>query len=196
MGRVGRDPGLTLLLHDAHWRHTGRIDTAVVIRRALILLVCTAFVLPVAALAATKIGEGTLSVDEGRGKVTIEARGGFIGRIDAGTVTIHDLTPDDEHEPFVFGDDRPVRFLGETGIQRGGVGLRFRLAGGRYRLVVQGRGIDLSVVGKGAGTIKSDGEAGPGVYSLDGADCRRLPESCKPLPELTRVFQLGTAEKS
>jgi hypothetical protein len=169
---------------------------AVVMRRPLILLVCAAFALPAAALAATNIGEGTLSVEEGRGTVTIVARGGFIGRIAAGTVTIHDLTPDDEHESFVFGDDRPVRFVGETGIQRGGVGLRFRLAGGRYRLVVQGRGIDLSVVGKGVGTIRSDGEAGPGVYALDGADCRRTPESCRPLPDLTKVFQLGAIEKS
>ena len=112
-----------------------------------------------------------------------------------GIVTIHDLTPEDANEPSVFGDDRPVRFVGETGIQYGGTGLRFRLAGGRWRIVVSGRGIDLSAVGKGAGTIKSDGEAGPGIYSLDGADCRKTPETCRPLPELTRVFQLGAPER-
>jgi hypothetical protein len=163
----------------------------VVIRRKLILLVCVAFAAPAAAFAATSVGEGTLTVEDGRGKVTIEARGGFIGRIAAGSVTIHDLTPDDEHEPVVFGDDRPVRFVGETGIQRGGFGLRFRLAGGRYKLVVHGRGIDLSVVGRGAGTIQSDGEAGPGIYSLDGDDCRRTPDKCRPLPDAKRLFVLG-----
>ncbi len=164
-------------------------------RRPVILLSCAALALPVATFAATSSGEGTLSIEDGRGKVTIEARGGFIGRIAAGTLTIHDLTPEDPNEPIVFGDDRPVRFVGETGIQYGGAGLRFRLAGGRYKIVVNGRGIDLSAVGKGAGTIRSDGQAGPGVYSLDGADCRRTPENCKPLPEITKVFQLGTTEK-
>ena len=110
-------------------------------------------------------------------------------------MTIYDLTPEDVNDPVVFGDDRPVRLVGDTGIQYGGVALRFRLSGGRWRIVVQGRGIDLSAVGKGTGTIRSDGEAGPGIYSLDGADCRRAPESCKPLPELTKVFQLGTVDK-
>ena len=86
-------------------------------------------------------------------------------------------------------------FVGETGIQYGGVALRFRISGGRWRIVVQGRGIDLSVVGKGGGTIRSDGEAGPGIYSLDGTDCRRTPEDCKVLPELTKVFLLGTTER-
>ena len=152
--------------------------------------------LPVTALAASSAGEGTLSVEEGRGKVTIEARGGFIGRIAFGTVTIHDLTPEDANEAIVFGDDRPVRFVGDTGIQYGGVGLRFRLAGGRYRIKVEGRGIDLSAVGRGVGTIKSDGGAGPGIYTLDGADCRKAPETCKPLPEITKVFQLGAPERA
>jgi hypothetical protein len=166
-----------------------------VIRRPLILLACTAFAVPAAALAANQVGEGTLSVEDGRGKVSLEIRGGVIGRIASGTVTIYDLTPEDVNDPIVFGDDRPVRFVGSTGIQYGGVALRFRISGGRWRIIVQGRGIDLSAVGKGAGSIRSDGEAGPGIYSLDGADCRRTPESCKPLPELTKVFQLETAEK-
>ena len=165
------------------------------IRRRLILLACTAFAVPAAALAASQAGEGSLSVEDGRGKVSLEARGGVIGRVASGTVTIYDLTPEDVNDPIVFGDDRPVRFVGSTGIQYGGVALRFRISGGRWRIIVQGRGIDLSAVGKGAGSIRSDGEAGPGIYSLDGADCRRTPESCKPLPELTKVFQLETGEK-
>jgi len=167
-----------------------------VIRKALLLLALSAaLALPATALAAFDAGEGTLSVEQGRGKVTIEAKGGFIGRIAVGTVTIHDLTPEDGNEAIVYGDDRPAKFVGETGIQYGGTGVRFRLSGGRYRIVVQGRGIDLSAVGKGSGTIRSDGEAGPGVYSLDGTDCRRTPENCKALPDLTRVFQLGGADK-
>jgi hypothetical protein len=163
-----------------------------VIRRTLILLACAALAVPAAALAASQLGEGTLSVEDGRGKVSLEARGGVIGRVAAGTVTIYDLTPTDANDPVVFGDDRSPKFVGDIGIQYGGLGMRFRISGGRWRIVVQGRGIDLSAVGKGSGKIQSDGEAGPGIYSLDGADCRRTPESCKPLPEILKLFQLGT----
>ena len=156
------------------------------------MLACAALLLPVAALAASSLVEGSLSVEDGRGRVTLEARGGVIGRIASGTVTIYDLTATDAHDPIVFGDDRLPKFVGDIGIQYGGVGMRFRISGGRWRIIVQGRGIDLSAVGKGAGSIQSDGEAGPGVYSLDGADCRRVPETCKPLPDVKKFFQLGT----
>ena len=44
-------------------------------------------------------GDGTLSVEDGRGKVTIQARGGVIGRLDRGTVTVYDLTPDGCERP-------------------------------------------------------------------------------------------------
>jgi hypothetical protein len=165
-----------------------------VIRRHLILLACVALVVPAAALAASQLGEGTLSVEDGRGRITLEARGGYIGRIAAGSITIYDLTPEDASDPIVFGDDR-ILLVGETGIRYGGTGLRFRMAGGRWRIVVQGRGIDLSAVGKGVGSIQSDGQAGPGIYTLDGVDCLKTPESCKPLPELKKVFLLGTTEK-
>ena len=164
------------------------------IRRSLILLACAAFAVPAAALATTQLGEGILSVEDGRGRVTLEARGGFIGRIAAGSVTIYDLTPEDASDPIVFGDDR-ILLVGETGIKYGGTGLRFRMAGGRWRIVVQGRGIDLSAVGRGVGSIQSDGQAGPGVYTLDGVDCRKTPEDCKALPDVKKVFQLGTTEK-
>jgi hypothetical protein len=60
--------------------------------------------------------------------------------------------------------------------------------------VITGRGIDLSVVGKGTGSIRGESEV-PGVYSLDGADCRKEPTGCKPLPEIARRFQLGSPER-
>jgi hypothetical protein len=133
-----------------------------------------------------------LSVEDGQGKVTLQARGGVIGRLQRGYVIIHDLTPEDAYDPYVYGDDQPVRFVGESGIRYGGLGLRFRLVGGRYRVVIEGRGIDLSVVGKGFGSIVAAvGTGDPGVYSLDGADCRNNRASCKPLPDVAKRFQLG-----
>jgi len=160
-------------------------------RKTFALLGLLALALPVAGVAGLRAGEGTLSIEDGQGRVTLQARGGAIGRLERGVVVIHDLTPDDAYEPYVFGDDQPVRFVGESGIRYAGVGLRFRLIGGRYRIVIDGHGIDLSVVAKGSGSITAGAAADPGVYSLDGADCRKDRASCKPLPEVTRRFQLG-----
>jgi hypothetical protein len=63
--------------------------------------------------------------------------------------------------------------------------------------VIQGRGIDLSAVGKGFGSIRGDlGQVG--VYSLEGADCRKDRTACKLLPEVEKRFLLeaAPAEKS
>jgi hypothetical protein len=160
-----------------------------VMRKTFLLLVLLALGLPVIGLAGTSTGDGTLSVEDGRGKVTLQARGGVIGRLDRGTVTIYDLPPEDANIPAVFGDDQPVALVGENGIKYTGSGMRFRVIGGRYRILIQGRGIDLSAVGKGFGTIRGDiGQLG--VYSLDGADCRKDRASCKLLPEIEKRFLL------
>lgn len=171
-----------------------RVDTAAVMRKPLILLGLLALAAPVAGLSAQS-SEGTLSVENGRGKVTLQVRGGVIGRLERGSVTFFDLTPEDLYDPWVFGDDEAVRFVGDTGITYSGSGLRFRLGGGGFRVVVTGRGIDLSAVGKGSGSIQG-AAVDPGLYSVDGVDCRTSRGSCKPLPEIRRVFQLGTGDKS
>ena len=160
-------------------------------RKTFVLLALLALGLPVAGVAGLSSGDGTLSVEDGRGKVTIQARGAIIGRLDRGTVTVYDLTPEDANDPYVFGADQPLALVGD-GIKYAGAGLRFRIIGGRYRIVIQGRGIDLSAVGKGFGSIKGDpGQFG--VYSLDGADCRKDRATCKLLPEIEKRFLLEAA---
>jgi energy-converting hydrogenase Eha subunit H len=160
-------------------------------RKIFVLLALLALSLPVAGMAGLSAGDGTLSVEDGRGKVSIQARGAIIGRVDRGTVTIYDLTPEDASDPYVFGQYQPPSLVGETGIKYTGTGLRFRVIGGRYRIVIQGRGIDLSVVGKGFGTIVRGDDVLPGVYSLDGDDCRKERAACTPLPDVEKRFQLG-----
>ena len=166
-------------------------------RRSLILLALLALALPFAASAAVRTGEGTLSVENARGKVTVQAKGAILGRIVSGSVLVFDLTPNDGYEPYVSGDDY-VKLVGETGIQYGGRNLRFRLIGGSYRIVVKGTGIDLSVVANGRALLEGDTSApgGAGVYSIDGTDCRTNGGAgCKPLPDKAQFLRLGSGDR-
>jgi hypothetical protein len=163
-------------------------------RKTLVLAALLALAIPVAGLGASRVNDGTLSVEDGRGKVNVFARGGLIGRLDRGSVTIFDLTPNDAHSPVVTGDDQPILLVGENGLRYRGQGIRFRVLGGSFRVVIQGRGIDLSVVGRGNGFLEGNG-LDRGLYSLDGADCRRAPASCEPLPLLGTRFKLGGPER-
>jgi hypothetical protein len=165
-----------------------------VTRRTLVLLALLALAVPLAASASPRAGDGTLSVESGRGKVSVQARGGLIGRLDRGTVTIFDLTPNDAFQAVVAGEDQPLLPVGDNGLRYRGAGIRFRIIGGSFRVVIQGRGIDLSVVGRGTGTLEGE-TAEPGLYSLDGADCRKTPASCAALPQPAVKFKLGTVER-
>ena len=163
-------------------------------RKTFLCLALLALMLPVAALAALDAGEGTLSVEDGRGKVNLQARGGVFGRIDRGTLTVYDTTPGDANFPVVTGADEPEVFLAGAGVRYRGSGIRFRIVGGGFKLLIQGRGIDLSVIGKGSGFIEGD-TLEPGVYSLDGADCRKSRASCEALPDPGIRFKLGGQER-
>jgi hypothetical protein len=162
-------------------------------RKSLILLCLFALGLPVVATGSLDAGDGTLSVEDGRGKVTVRARGGLIGRLERGTVTIYDLTPRDANIPVVSGDDRPVLAIGANGLRYRGAGIRFRALGGSFRVVIEGRGIHLSVVGRGDGYLEGD-PVDPGLYSLEGEDCRKSPETCETLPQPGIRFKLGGPE--
>ena len=166
-------------------------------RKSLILLALLALAIPFAAAASVHAGEGTLSVENARGKVTIQAKGAILGRIANGSVVVFDLTPNDGYEPYVSGDDY-VKLVGETGIQYGGRNLRFRLIGGSYRIVVKGTGVDLSVVANGFAILEGDTSAlsGAGVYSVDGTDCRtNAGAGCKPLPDRAKFIKLGSGDR-
>ncbi len=164
-------------------------------RKSLVLLLLVCLAVPAAAFAAVRTGEGMFSVEGGRGKVTLIARGAFIGRIDRGSVVITDLTPDDTFVPYVFGDDNPVRLVGDTGMQYSGRNVRFRLGGGFYRLVITAKGIDLSAVGVGTALIQGDGLDGPGVYTTEGANCTATPSACKAFSDKLKVVKFGTGDR-
>jgi hypothetical protein len=163
-------------------------------RKHILLLLACLLALPAVASAALmrSTSDGTLSVEDGQGRIVIDARGGVIGRFDRGSVTILDRTPEDAFEAKVWGATREV----ELGLEREryfGPGVRFRLIGGSFRIVINGAGIDLSAVGTGVVSLEGSGRF-PGVYSLDGEDCGAPRSKCKPLPDPAQRFRLGTPD--
>jgi hypothetical protein len=169
--------------------------------RKLSLLVCS---IAAAAAVASAAGAadptpGVLSVDQGRGVVMLDLRGNVLGRLASGTLRVTDQTPRDRFGEFVTGKRWSEERLGPRTVLYRGQGLRFRMVGGGYRIVVRGTGIAVSAVGRGVvsldGERKSDETTG--VYSLTGADCWVEPALCIPLPDEPQRFILGApAEES
>jgi hypothetical protein len=166
--------------------------------RTLVILACllagaAAFV---GAARAVDPENGTLSVERGKGTVVLELRGSVLGRLGNGVLTVTDLTPRDRYTATVVARKmKDSRIVGLRTMRYRGQGIRFRMLGGGYRIVVRGNGIALSAVGHGAVTLDGDPKTvfdDVGVYSLDGVDCSLEPQTCTPLPVDPARFILGT----
>ena len=152
-------------------------------RRLLTFGLLVALALPAASAARTYgATDGTLSVQDARGTITISARGGVIGSFARGSVTISDPIEGDGTGPIVTGDDFPPVEKNDTTTTWRGTKVRFRIIGGSFRIVVRGRGINLSLVGKGNVTLDGAGIVDDGSYSVNGAEYLPMPEFSLPFP--------------
>jgi hypothetical protein len=165
--------------------------------RKLILFACAVVTVAALTLSSGASGQkpGVLSVDQGRGIVILDVRGVVLGRLTSGTLRVTDQTPRDRFEEIVNGRIVEAEYLGpKTTIYRG-QGLRFRMVGGRFRIIVRGSGIAISAMGRGS--VQLDGEPRvvgdpTGVYSInDGIDCSIEPTRCTPFPDERESFTLG-----
>src|SRR5213592_1587051 len=118
--------------------------------------------------------DGTLSVKDARGIITIQGRGGVIGSFAKGSVTINDPVDGDGTGPIVTGDEWS-KDRSDTTTTWGGTRVRFRMIGGTFKIVVKGRGINLSFVGKGNVTVTGAGTLDDGSYSVNGGDYSPIP---------------------
>jgi hypothetical protein len=125
--------------------------------------------------------DGTLSIKDARGVITIQgpARGGVIGSFAKGSVTINDPVDGDGTGPIVTGDEWS-KDKSETASVWGGTRVRFRIIGGTFRIVVRGRGINLSFVGKGSVILNGAGTEDDGSYAVNGGDYNLLPPFALP----------------
>jgi hypothetical protein len=155
-------------------------------RLLLVPLLLLATAVPAAAFAerAGPAADGTLAVRDGRGKVQMTIKGSLIGRLANGSITIEELAPDDDTEPVVRG--YKTFKWGRNGNLRTytGKNVRFRLIGGRYRVVFNGKGLFFSLVGKGRVTLDGHGSVEDGVfydgfYSLNGSEEESLPDDAQ-----------------
>lgn len=150
-------------------------------RRLLVPLLVLGVAAPTAALAQRVPADGSLAVRDGRGKIQLVVKGSLIGRLANGSITIEELEPGEGTEPVVRGY-RKVKW-GRSGNTRTymGRGIRFRLIGGRYRVVFNGRGLFFSLVGRGRVQLDGAGSLDEGVfydgfYSLNGSEEESLPD--------------------
>jgi hypothetical protein len=127
----------------------------------------------------TGSNDGTLSVKDARGVMTIQGRGGVIGSFMKGSVLINDPVDGDGTGPIVTGDEWSKEKT-DTATQWGGTRVRFRIIGGYFKIVVRGRGINLSFVGKGNVIINGAGTDNDGSYATNGGDYNLIPAFALP----------------
>ena len=159
-------------------------------RRLVPILLVLLLALPASAWALHALpGDGTLVVDNGRGQVTVRARGGIIGRFDSGRLVVDDPIEGDGSGPIVYGADR-IRELGPRTWLYIGEDIRFRLIGGSYRISVNAYGMDISAVGRGTVTLDGSGFTDqPGRFQVNGG-------TWQPMPDDVARYTLGVGTQS
>ena len=140
------------------------------------------FIAPIIVPAPVQGGppaNGTLSVKDGNGMVQLSSRGTMIGRIDRGRITVTDPKPFDGRKPRVLGYDSARKSRNRKTTVYTGRNLRLRSTGGYFHVLFQGRGIDLSAVGRGQGLIQGQTDdpnlPSDGLWSLNDEEYRSLP---------------------
>ena len=142
---------------------------------------------------------GELSLERGRGSAVLEMRGVVLGRLTSGTLRVTDLTPRDRFAETVVRAQGDVRAVGPRTVLYRGQGIRFKLLGGRYRIVIRGTGMSVSAVGRGEVVLDGDPRwlgDDVGVFSLDGVDCVMAPQLCLPVPTEPERYELGSDEEA
>lgn len=151
--------------------------------RRLLPFAVLALALGLPAGAAARVdgaNDGTLSVKDARGVVTVQGRGGVIGTIAKGSITITDPVDGDGTGPIITGDDFPPVERSETTTTWRGNKVRFRIIGGWFKIVVRGRGINLSFVGKGQVILNGAGTEDDGTYAANGSEYNIIPAFALP----------------
>jgi hypothetical protein len=133
--------------------------------------------------------EGTLSVRDGRATIVLRIKGGVIGRLAKGRLTITD-SPAGGGLVVVRGAER-VRNITERTTIYSGTNIRFRVSDDRrFVLRVNGTKINFSAVGRGDGWLDGFGDPDRGIYFDGSYSLNGEPYSS--IPDLRERFELAS----
>jgi hypothetical protein len=137
-------------------------------RKLCLLLLASLLLLPAAALAElSSPSGGSLVLSNASARVTVSGHGLIFGHLDRGSITVvGDYKPDDNSALSSVSGAR-MKFTGGNVVYSGS-DVRFLFPGGRYTLIVDGYGIDLSAVGNGKLSAVGRGLPDDGTVTIDG----------------------------
>jgi hypothetical protein len=160
-------------------------------RSARLILLAAAAVLSLAIAAAASgqrpgpVEDGTLSVRDGRATIQLRMKGGVIGRLGQGKLTLIDALGDTS-TVVVRGADKVTSPNLRTTVYSGR-NIRFRIADDKKFVVrLNASKINFSAVGRGDGWLDGWGNRPAGVYfdgsfSLNGSPYRSIPDERDPI---------------
>jgi hypothetical protein len=138
-------------------------------RKLCLVLLASLLLVPAAALAEHgSSGDGSLVVTGAAAKLTVSGHGLIFGHLARGSITIvGDYKPDDNTAlPSVSG--AKLKFTGSN-VVYSGADVRFLFPAGRFVLVFDGSGIDVSAVGTGRLSAVGKGSPDDGTVTVDGS---------------------------
>jgi hypothetical protein len=155
-------------------------------RRLPVILLCALVVVPTAVAASRATGDGVLELKSVYGTVQFgkegqAARGVLWGQMDKGRLTVIDPVGSDAQTIFVSGYEHKSvpkvdDLTGAIITVYSGVNLHFRVTGGKYRLLFNGLGIDLTAIGVGVAYLNGDDTAiDPGYFAIDSGKWLPVP---------------------
>jgi hypothetical protein len=155
-------------------------------RRLFVILLASLAVVPAAVAATRAAGDGVLELKSADGRVVIgkdatPARGLLWGQMDKGKLIVVDPLSGDG-QVFVSGyEKKSLPTFNESGAAvttYWGTNLHFRVTGGKYRLVFDGTGIDLTAIGVGTAYLTGDPNVfDAGYYAVDSGKWLSMPVS-------------------
>jgi hypothetical protein len=154
-------------------------------RICLSLAVAALLAVPIVA-SADAPPDGTLVVKNGDGKFTMNGTGAIIGTLDHGSVKLVDPAEGNTDDLVLRGCDNGSKSNPtDNSITCSGKDLRYRVVEGRFKVRINGTGINLSAVGYSVGdpgvTINGDpawddGDSVFGTYKVNDDSARKITD--------------------
>jgi hypothetical protein len=138
-------------------------------RKLCLIALATLFLLPAAAWAERGAsGDGSLVIADASARITVSGHGLIFGHVDHGSVTVIGDYKPDSHSALSSVSGAKLRVVNGN-VVYSGTDMRFFFPGGRYTLVIDGVGIDVSAVGNGKFSAIGKGLSDDGSYIVDGS---------------------------